>query len=307
MKLLTLTLAPAIDVTYQLKHPVCNGLNRADSFTLTPGGKGINVSRAIRAAAERDGDTGTDKYLLTVAPIGGESGAMFCSLLERESLPVTAVEIAAPLRVNVSAVPADGGSDCEINAPGAAMTEAELARAEELLLTNVSKGDVVCICGSCPIGVEKTYPAHLCAKVKERGAYCIIDCDGEALRAAVATEGSAPDFIKPNADELSRLCAELGLTVGAPTENARAVCALTGGRTGVIATLGGDGCLLATAEEVMTAVAQRVKPKRIKGAGDTFLGAFVYAHFVRSLPLYDSLLFASTTATAYVGGGVSAV
>lgn len=302
MKLLTLTLAPAIDVTYQLKHSVCDGLNRADSFSLTPGGKGINVSRAVRAAAERDGDTA--EYLMTVAPIGGESGAMFCSLLERESLPVTAVEIAAPLRVNVSAVPTDGGSDCEINAPGAAMTEAELARAEELLLSNVSEGDVVCICGSCPTGVDKAYPAHLCAKVKARGAYCIIDCDGEALRAAVASasEGSAPDFIKPNADELSRLCADLGLTAGTPSENARAVCALTGGRTSVIATLGGDGCLLATTEGVMTVTGQRVKPKRIKGAGDTFLGAFVYARFIRSLPLREALHFASATATAYVGG-----
>lgn len=300
MKILTITLAPAIDITYSLEHPVINSLNRARSFTLSAGGKGINVSRAVRKAALDDNNTDIDNRLLTIAPVGGESGEMFCNMLEKEGMPVTKLPIEAALRMNVSAIP-DDGDDCEINAPGAAMNAESLANAERLILENVESGDIVCICGSCPAGVSKSYPATLCEKVKGKGAVCVIDCDGEALRHAV-TADCPPDYIKPNADELSRLCADVGIIEKTPAENALAIYERTGRVTNVIVTLGGDGALLCTLGDVHTAVARRVKPNRIKGAGDTFLGAFVYSKFIRGDADGAALSFASSTATKYVEG-----
>lgn len=299
MKILTITLAPAIDITYSLEHSVKNTLNRARGFWLTAGGKGVNVSRAIRNAA-RDNISDIDDKLLTVAAVGGVSGEMFRAILDGEGMPVMKLPISAPLRMNVSAVP-DEGDDCEINAPGAAMTNDEIAAAEQLILENTEAGDVVCICGSCPAGVSKSYPATLCEKVKSRGAYCIIDCDGEALMCAVSGD-CPPDYIKPNADELSRLCKDLGIAEKTPAENARAVLDKTNGVTNVIVTLGGDGALLCGSDGCHTVTARRVKPNRIKGAGDTFLGAFVYSKFLRGDDNPSALSFASSTATDYVEG-----
>lgn len=295
MKIITITLAPAIDVTYALDKPVSDGLNRAKSFVLSAGGKGINVSRAVLAAAE-----GKAASLLTVAPVGGASGGMFCSMLEDEGMAVTRIPIAAPMRINVSAIP-DEGEDCEINAPGAEMTAEDLKTAEDLILANVCGGDVVCICGSCPKGVAKSYPAELCAMVKEKGAVCVIDCDGEALRLAVGGK-CPPDYIKPNTGELAKLCDDLGIEAGAVAENAKAVNAMTGGKTAVITTLGGDGSMITWENGQFTAKSRKVKPVRIKGAGDTFLGTFVYAKFVGGMSSEDAVQAASDAATKYVEG-----
>lgn len=295
MKIITITLAPAIDVTYALDKPVTDGLNRAKSFVLAAGGKGINVSRAIRNAAE-----GKNADLVTVAPVGGASGGMFCSMLAEEGMDVTKIPITAPLRVNVSAIP-DEGDDCEINAPGAEMTPADLETAEKLILSNVEAGDVVCVCGSCPKGVAKSYPAKLCAMVKKKGAVCVIDCDGEALKTAVNSE-CPPDYIKPNAGELEKLCGDLGIEKKDAAENAKSVNAKTGGKTTVITTLGGDGSMITWADGQFTAASRKVKPVRIKGAGDTFLGTFVYAKFVCGMGNEDAVQAASDAATKYVEG-----
>jgi len=295
MKIITVTLAPAIDVTYALDTFSADGLNRAKSFVMTAGGKGINVSRAIRNAAE-----GKNVNLVTVAPVGGASGGMFCDMLAAEGMDVTRLPIAAPLRINVSAIPEEGG-DCEINAPGAEMTADDLKTAEARILGTVEAGDVVCICGSCPKGVAKSYPAQLCAMVKKKGAVCVIDCDGEALKTAVSGE-CQPDYIKPNAGELAKLCADLGIEGGTPSDNARAVCDRTGGKTSVITTLGGDGSMITWNGGQFTAKARKVKPVRIKGAGDTFLGTFVYAKFVGGMTNEDAVQQASDAATKYVEG-----
>ena len=297
MKIITVTLAPAIDVTYALDRPVSDGLNRAKSFVLSAGGKGINVSRAILAAA---GGSGKPVDLRTVAPVGGASGGMFCSMLADEGMDVTRIPIAAPLRINVSAIP-DDGDDCEINAPGAEMTADDLQAAERCILGQAEAGDIVCICGSCPKGVAKSYPAELCAMVKKKGAVCVIDCDGEALRIAAAGE-CPPDYIKPNAGELAKLCADLGIESGTAAENARAVHEKTGGRTTVITTLGGDGSMITWADGQFTAKSRKVKPVRIKGAGDTFLGTFVHAKFVCGMTNEDAVQAASDAATKYVEG-----
>ena len=295
MKIITVTLAPAIDVTYALDKPVSDGLNRAKSFVLMAGGKGINVSRAILNAAD-----GGDVPLMTVAAVGGASGGMFCDMLASEGMDVTRIPIASPLRINVSAIP-DEGEDCEINAPGAEMTADDLKTAETLILDAAEAGDVVCICGSCPKGVAKSYPAALCAAVKEKGAVCVIDCDGEALRLAVSS-ACPPDYIKPNAGELAVLCGDLGIEAGSAADNARAVCGKTGGKTAVITTLGGDGSMITWDGGQFTAKARKVKPVRIKGAGDTFLGTFVYAKFIAGLTNEEAVQTASDAATKYVEG-----
>ena len=48
--IITITLNPALDRTLRIEHPLEVGkLNRSSSSHLEPGGKGINVSRAVKA------------------------------------------------------------------------------------------------------------------------------------------------------------------------------------------------------------------------------------------------------------------
>ncbi len=286
----TLTLSPAIDVTYSIGAEIKPGLNRAKSFEVSAGGKGINVSRAIVREAER---CGGESGVCAVFPSGGRTGALLQGMLSGEGIPSAIVETAAECRINMSAL-APSGDDIEINARGAELTSSELLELEDKL--SALPGDIVAICGSCPAGVSADYPAKLIEKLKARGVTTVLDCDGEALRCAVASD-TPPDFIKPNAAELTALCDALGVPCGGDE-----IVKYTKNRTAVIATYGAEGAVLSMAGGDIRVPCTPVTPVRIKGAGDTLLGAFLYRKFVLCEADEAALSAAVEVAGEYVGG-----
>ena len=295
MKIITLTLSPAVDVEFHLGGDVNPaGLNRSVDQRITAGGKGINVSRSILKEAKKDGaDTA---FLVTVAPVGGVCGEIIERILEDEGIPLTAVKIANNTRLNASVIPPEGTSE-EINAPGTPIGDAKDG-IERLLFSLVKKGDTVVIAGSCPKDVEKTYPAYLIGEIHKRGGYAVLDCDGEALRIAVTGEKeNRPDLIKPNTDELCEL-------TGKPTdtkEDAMRAAESLDGIT-VITTMAGDGSILTSDGKSTFFPTEKRKVVRQKGAGDTFLGAFVYAYKYKAMPSADAMTRANKAASAYVAG-----
>ncbi len=299
MTVCTLTLSPALDIEYRTGR-VLPGLNRTASHAVSAGGKGINVSRAIlRCAARQEPPAGF--VLRTAAPLGGPTGEMLRSLLEAEGIGVTAVPIEKNTRVNVSLIP-ETGEPLEINAPGTPLGDA-FGRTVEECLRDLGPGDVLVIAGSCPSDVPKSAPSDLVRRAKERGITAVLDCDGEALRIAAASD-VRPDLIKPNREELTAL-AGLPADAGIP-ELRRAAEGL--GIGSVITTLAGDGSMLSTrardgepAQTVVFPIEKR-PVVRLKGAGDTFLGAFVYAFYVLGEPPEEAMRYAGKTAGDYVAG-----
>ena len=295
MKIITLTLAPAIDVEFRLRGEADpHGLNRAGSQSVMAGGKGINVSRSILKEAKKDG-VGTD-FLVTVAPIGGPSGELLARMLSDEGLPLTAISVDGQTRINASAIP-EFGKAAEFNAPAPPLGE-KIKEAEETILSLIDPGDVLVIAGSLPKDVDKSYPASLIGKAKAAGAYTILDCDGDALRLAVTAEvGCRPDLIKPNADELAEL-------KGKPVDTFDKVADVASslGIATVITTLSGDGAVLTENGESTFFPAEKRPVVRLKGAGDTFLGAFLYYHKYKSLPAGAAMAKANESAGKYVAG-----
>lgn len=295
--ILTLTLSPALDIEYHT-HSITEGLNRTSSHTVSAGGKGINVSRSVRNCLRRRIRLPHEIKLVTVAPVGGKTGKMLCSLLEDEFLPLTAVEIEENTRTNVSLISDDPAqNDLEINAPGTPVGD-KLHEIEALVLDQISAGDVVIIAGSVPSDVPKNYPAQLCEKVRNKGAVCVIDCDGEALRCSVNSH-CPPDLIKPNSSELSALT---GIKTETKQDLAQAAESLN--VPVVITTMAGDGALI-TREvgdyRATTFIPTEKRPvRRLKGAGDTFLGAFVYAKYAAEMDDIAAVNFANDVAGEYV-------
>lgn len=308
-KIITLTLSPALDVEYHSERSH-TGLNRTYSHTVSAGGKGINVTRSVMKLAESMGKTAE---IRTVFPAAGETGSLLCSLLEKEGIDVScAVRTGGNTRVNTSLIP-DNGAETEINAPGTSLTVDELRRIEGIVLGSMEKGDVVCICGSVPEGVAKSYPALLAKKVKRAGGIAVLDCDGEALlSAAREDECDAADLIKPNSAELCGLLASLVPEfasfakdgIRSEVEFSAACNALPFGS--VIMTMAGDGSMYSDAydgeREVFTVRPTMRKVVRLKGAGDTFLGAYVYARYICGSDAMSAMETASEFAAAYVGG-----
>ena len=296
MKIITLTMSPAIDVEFHLTGDVNpTGLNRAENQSFSAGGKGINVSRSIASEAKKDKCLINDA-LVTVAPIGGVNGEMLKSILAGEGLSLTEIKIDGNTRLNASVIPPTGKPE-EINAPGTPIGGA-LSVLEKTVLDMVSDGDTVVIAGSCPKDVKKSYPAYLVGEIKKRGGYAVLDCDGESLKIAVTGDrASRPDLIKPNTDELSEL-------TGMPTDSESEVMAAAESLDGitVITTMAGDGSVLTKDGHSRFFPTEKRRVVRLKGAGDTFLGAFVYWYRYKSLSPADAMAKANSAAGDYVAG-----
>ncbi|MCR4906467.1 MAG: 1-phosphofructokinase family hexose kinase [Clostridiales bacterium] len=302
MTICTLTLSPALDIEYHARA-VTVGLNRTREHQISAGGKGINVSRALLRCAGKDGRR--DFNLRTVAPLGGPTGDMLARLLAEEGIPVTAVPIRENTRTNVSLIP-DRGTSLEINAPGTPIGD-RFPQITEECLRDLGPGDVLVIAGSCPSDVPKSAPAVLVGLAKQRGITAVLDCDGEALGHAVNAD-IVPDLIKPNREELAALAE---LPKDADTDDLRRA-AESLGIENVITTMAGDGAMLTSRAwdgRTMKTVFFPTEKRpviRLKGAGDTFLGAFVYAYYVRGGSPEEAMKSAAAAAGSYVSGGESA-
>jgi len=85
-----------------------------------------------------------------------------------------------------------------------------------------------------------------------------------------------PDLIKPNLDELAALT-ERRLTKEMIPQAGQEICVSTGGDTTVLATAGSSGSYLCRLRDVVHAPAVKVdRVRSMKGAGDTFLAAYLH-------------------------------
>ena len=289
MKIITLTLSPAIDIEYQVAAVKTDSTSRATSHKVTAGGKGVNVSRALIGCGIAKAD------LVTVAPLGGSTGEMMASILAGEGIDVTGVKIKENTRVNISVIGKDSHS-VEVNAPGTPVGDS-LADIENLILDSLDESDVLVIAGSCPSDVKKSYPAELCKKAKNKGATVVLDCDGEALVNAVNSD-CPPDLIKPNKEELGGLIGRELVTDADVTAAAESLDS----RISVITTMAGDGAYFTFGGKSEFFPSEKRDVVRLKGAGDTFLGAFVYARFYLGKSVADSMAYAAKVAGDYVAG-----
>lgn len=254
--IVTLTPNPSIDRTITVDHLLPGEVNRARSVRIDPGGKGVNVSRALQANGHET---------LAVLPLGGPDGALHSSLLEAARLPHTAVAIAGNTRTNVAIVD-PAGITTKVNEPGPALDAREAA---SLAAAVPPDADWVVLCGSLPRGIA---PSLFTDVVASHPGRVVVDTSGPALATAVAAR---PHLIKPNLEELEELVGRLLPTLGDVREASRELVAR--GIAVVVASLGADGALLTTAEGNWFSAAGVAEPLSTVGAGDCLLAGVLSA------------------------------
>ena len=99
--IITITLNAALDRTLRIEHPLVVGkLNRAVSSYLEPGGKGINVSRTIKALGGNS---------VALGFCGGTNGRIVKDMLTSGDIHHDFVDISGQMRVNTQIIDAQGG------------------------------------------------------------------------------------------------------------------------------------------------------------------------------------------------------
>lgn len=273
--IVTLTLNPALDVSTSTPALEAGGKLRCAPERRDPGGGGINVARVIHRL-------GGEAY--AVYPAGGAVGEMLKARLEAEHLPGACVPISGATRENFTVIESGTGREFRFVMPGPSLEAEELKACIDAATTK--EGEWLVASGGLPPGAPPDIYAALAREARRTGNRLVVDCSGAALREALA-EGVY--LAKPNLRELEEFT---GLDL--PTTGRRVSAARTLVRMGaaevVALTLGADGAILVTADQAWRAEALPLAPMSSVGAGDSFLGAMVWA-LASGLPMTDAFRY----------------
>ncbi len=189
----TVTLNPAIDKTAYIPGFCAGSVNRVESLREDAGGKGINVSKCLKAL-------GTQSVAAVI--LAGESGKYLDTLLQQEGLEILPVQTAGQTRTNLKIVDKESGKNTDINEPGPTVDESVLQTLLDTICEKIILGDIVILSGSLPAGAAPDTYRLWTEKFHSIGAKVILDADGAAMAQGVK---AAPDLVKPNETELARL------------------------------------------------------------------------------------------------------
>lgn len=262
--LLTLALNPTIDVSTSVERLLPVHKLRCGPARRDPGGGGINVARVIHRLG---GD------VVAVYAAGGLIGALLRKLADAEGVRSRTVPIAEETREDFTVLEETSGQQYRFVLPGPRLSECEWRACLDAVLSFEGRPQFIVASGSLPPGVPADFFRELARAAKHKGAKLVVDSTKPVLKAALE-EGV--HLIKPNLRELRDLVDEPLASKEEWIAASRRLIAANGVEH-IALTLGEQGALLVTRDEAWFAEGVPVKPVSSVGAGDSFLGAMVWA------------------------------
>jgi 1-phosphofructokinase len=272
--IVTVTPNPSIDRTVTLTAPLTRGaVHRVTSVTTEPGGKGVNVARALTLA-------GLDALAVLPAPATDP----LVDALQASAVAFRCVPTTEAVRTNLAITEHDG-TTTKLNEPGAALDAAALEALTRSVLATAESASWVVLSGSLPPGVPDSWYADIVAQLAPYPCRVAVDTSEGPLAALVESfDRAAPDLIKPNAEELAGVLGfspqalEAAVAQGDPEPVVTAARKLVDRGVGaVLATLGAAGAVLVDGTGSWMAVPPPIVPRSTVGAGDASLAGYVRA------------------------------
>ena len=271
--IITVTLNPALDKTLQVPNFTPGRRHRTVDQVTMPGGKGVNVARAIKRLGQP---------VIATGLAGGATGTRIVEALNDEAVLNAFVRIRDESRTNTAVLDPTTGLQTEINERGPSVSPQELELFHDKLLY-LAKGASICVfAGSLPRGMDPAVYADLIRDVKRLGVTTILDTDGEPLRLAMRAE---PDIVSPNELEAEEL---VGQEFNDVEDRAQAVLEMSrlGAREAIMTVR--DGCYAQVLDEghvtYRVSVPEQEARSRI-GSGDAFLAGYVAARYSGRAPV----------------------
>ena len=280
---MTLTLTPAVDVSISVPTLTPGTLHRLPNLRQDPGGKGINVSKALNAFGVPTLATGL---------LGGERGYWIESKLSVLGIPHQFVHTADETRMNVK-ISEDNGRLTELNSvntSGHPRDWTELGAR----LKMAKSGQWIALCGRLPQGIRPTWYQDAIYLAKEQGVRTLLDSSGEGLRHGIE---AGPDIVKPNRAELSQWAGRDLSRIEDVVEAAQ--CLVDKGVKTVVVSLGQEGLLAITSESGYRVEVPNVEAVSSVGAGDTLVAGLLYGIY-HKYSFLDTIQFGAAAGTAAV-------
>jgi 1-phosphofructokinase/tagatose 6-phosphate kinase len=287
--IVTVTPNAAIDKTLKVANFQLGQRHRCQRGELLPGGKGINVARALKRLGEPVVATGL---------AGGRTGTLIVEELTREGILNDFVRIADESRTTTVVIDPTVSKQSEIFEYGPEIDASELAVLSEKLRYLAASATAIVLAGSLPRRVDADWYAATIRDLRRRELELVLDSEGDPLRVGMAAQ---PDWVAPNQYEAEEVCGHEFTT------DADFVAALD-----EIADLGPRNVLITRATGVFALVRDGHRSKRFKveidavepvstvGSGDALLAGFL-AGRVRNRPIEECLRQAVGCGTANTG------
>lgn len=187
--ILTVTLNAALDRTLTVPSFAAGHRHRAIDAIALPGGKGVNIARALKCLGEP---------VIATGLAGGRTGTTIIEELTAEGILNDFVRIREESRASTAVVDPMSGEQTEINEVGPSVGADEIAVLFDKL-RYLSKGaDMVVVAGSLPPDVPEDVYATMLRELKAASIPVALDAFGGNLRAGLAGE---PLIISPNRRE----------------------------------------------------------------------------------------------------------
>lgn len=284
MKIVTLTMNPAVDVSITVEQISPSHKLRSETARRDAGGGGINVARAIRIL---DGEAAA------LFPAGGPTGTLLQNLLEEENVPFQAHEIGGLTRESFTVLETTTEREYRFVLPGPELAPADWQACLDLLKSCDPAPQYLVASGSLPPGVPSDFYARVASWARNSGVRLALDTSGSALQPALE-EGVY--LIKPNRRELQDMT---GRELREPQDQEQASRdLLEQGKSEVVAlTLGAEGALLTTAAGSSRVDAPEQKVKSSVGAGDSFMAGMILG-LVRGMPVEEAFCYGNAAGNA---------
>jgi 6-phosphofructokinase 2 len=284
MKIITLTLNPALDKSTTLERLQPEKKLRCSTPVYEPGGGGINISRAIKILGGNS---------LAIYAAGGSGGEKIHELLTNEGIEQKWIKTKNSTRVNFMVYEKSTNHQYRFGMPGKELYPDEQEQIMEALQDIPSDAEFIAGSGSLPPGVPADFYGRIAKKAKERKIKCLIDTSGEALVKA-AEMGLC--IMKPNLGELSKLVGKEEISGMEQEEIARRI--IHEGKAEIlIVSMGARGAMLVNKDQIRYVIPPTVKQKSTVGAGDSMVAGILLS-LSRGEKLHEAVKWGVAAGTA---------
>lgn len=234
---------------------------------IDPGGGGVNVARTVVRLG------GSVRALVAV---GGATGERLLELLAAEEVDVLPCRIAGETPYSLAVSDEGIGSQYRFCLPGEGMTPKEGQRVLEQIAGAVPMDGLVVLSGGMAAGLADDFPQQVQAVVERAGGRLVVDTSKAALMRLIDAPRAPLEVLRLDRSEMEKA---FDRRMRSLADNLRFTEELV--RRGVAKTVvtghGAAGSVLVSGETKVFCHAPEVPVRSKVGAGDSLVGAFVYA------------------------------
>ncbi|WIH80874.1 1-phosphofructokinase [Brachyspira pilosicoli] len=270
----TLTLNPAVDYYIDMESFEEGDLNKVNNAYTLAGGKGINVSKVLK---------NFNIESIALGFCGGFTGDYIKKDIKECGIKENFIYLEEVTRINIKLKTSKSESEIAGKSPN--ISKEKVHELLNYIKNNIKENDILVLSGSVPNSIESSIYKDIISNAN-KNIKVILDARDEAFKIGLREKVF---LTKPNKKELGEYFNKKIESTDDIIKYAREL--IKDGSKNVIVSLGKDGSVLVTENEVYIGNAPKGKLISSVGAGDSMVAGIVYG-LSNNLSIVDSYKYA---------------